>query len=1105
MHTKLSRYADGIMEAAWLAAIIVVPVFFNVYSSRIFEPDKITTLRTLALVILAAWGLKLLEQGGPRWERIAVTGRWKTLLRIPLVAPVLALAVVYIISTIFSVSPYTSFWGSYQRLQGAYTTLSYLVLFAALVGNLRRRAQLERLVTTAILSSLPVSLYGVLQRYGADPIPWGGDVTARIASNMGNSIFVAAYLIMVFPLTLMRLIEAFEALLSENRGRPVANFVRATIYVFIIALQVIALYFSGSRGPWLGWAASMVLVWLGLSLVWRKRWMVVTGVGVAILAGAFLVTLNIPNGPLESLRDRPEFGRLGQLLDSESRTGRVRVLIWQGAAELVLPHAPLEYPDGRSDKFNFLRPIIGYGPESMYVAYNPFYQPELTLVEKRNASPDRSHNETWDSLVITGGLGLLLYLAIYGSVIYFSLKWLGLVPNPRRRNLFLGLYILGGVISTAVFVALRGIAYLGVALPFGMILGTIIYLIVASLGRRLEGHTGSDEKMRAYVLVGLSAAVVAHFVEINFGIAIAATNTYFWVYAGLILLAGFILPRHGEYAVEDLGDGSASETAPEMVENETSAAPALAEGGRRSKANRSEAASRKKRVVARSERPLIDTPWLREALIAAGVTALLLGCLGYNFISNSSRSTFGFDLIWSSLTTLSNKGGGVSYGLLAMVLTTWLAGGLLLVSESGPRSDSQPNSADLAPAWGRMAAVALGGGFFVAFIFWLWHASGMAALNAVNATTIEMVMKQVGASESILTRFYVFLFVMLFGMGGLLPWLWPAQGGRFGVGSPAIGAGAAILVFVLASYTNLRVIQADIAFKTAELFARPGTWPAGIQIYDEARNLAPNEDYYYLFLGRAYLEYAKTLNDPGEREALIQQAATDLKDAQRINPLNTDHTANLARLHSLWSSYTTDPALKQTRAALADDYFKWAVRLSPQSARLWDEWAVHAMNVMNQPEQARQRLEQALKIDPFYDWTYGLMGDYYLRFVADVVTATLPAHTEALINAGEYYTQAVGRSDSSTTDMRYGYLVAFGGVQAQLNQPVKALQAYVRALEVWPDNPDRWRVEAALAQLYAQVGDMSMALQYAQEALAHAPDEQKPAVQNLIAQLGGTP
>jgi hypothetical protein len=52
--TRLSRLADGLMEACWLAALVVTPLFFNVYSSRIFEPDKASLLRSLALIMLAA-------------------------------------------------------------------------------------------------------------------------------------------------------------------------------------------------------------------------------------------------------------------------------------------------------------------------------------------------------------------------------------------------------------------------------------------------------------------------------------------------------------------------------------------------------------------------------------------------------------------------------------------------------------------------------------------------------------------------------------------------------------------------------------------------------------------------------------------------------------------------------------------------------------------------------------------------------------------------------------------------------------------------------------------------------------------------------------------
>ena len=63
MPTKLSRLCDGLLEALWLVAIIAVPVFFNIYSSRIFEPDKLTLLRSIALTMLFVWIVKICETG----------------------------------------------------------------------------------------------------------------------------------------------------------------------------------------------------------------------------------------------------------------------------------------------------------------------------------------------------------------------------------------------------------------------------------------------------------------------------------------------------------------------------------------------------------------------------------------------------------------------------------------------------------------------------------------------------------------------------------------------------------------------------------------------------------------------------------------------------------------------------------------------------------------------------------------------------------------------------------------------------------------------------------------------------------------------------------
>src|ERR1700694_575254 len=156
MPNRLSRFCDGVMEASWLLGLVLTPLFFDIFSSRVFEPDKITLLRSLALAALAAWLIKLISERGPRFE--ASRGNFaslKGMLRAPLVVPVLFLMVVYIVSTIFSVSPHASLFGSYQRLEGTYTTFSYLILFAVIAANLRRRAQVERAITIAIITSLP--------------------------------------------------------------------------------------------------------------------------------------------------------------------------------------------------------------------------------------------------------------------------------------------------------------------------------------------------------------------------------------------------------------------------------------------------------------------------------------------------------------------------------------------------------------------------------------------------------------------------------------------------------------------------------------------------------------------------------------------------------------------------------------------------------------------------------------------------------------------------------------------------------------------------------------------------------------------------------------
>jgi len=561
MRTKVAVFCERVIEAGWLLALIIPPLFFSVYTNRVFEPDKLTLLRSIATLMALAWLIKWAEEPREAKGSERSSGDRLAFLREPLVMPTLLLVIAYLLATVFSIAPRLSLWGSYQRLQGTYTTLSYIVIFSLLLQSLRREEQLRRIWTTIVLTSLPIALYGLIQHYRLDPMPWGGDVTFRVASTMGNAIFIGAYLIMVIPLTLARVIHLqttvlqgadakqrlgfgiffWVVLLAQmwawvalgfHRGliagllmimmfvlaaayfrRPLARFILLGVYGLIFSVQFTCLIFSQSRGPLLGLLGGMFF--LGLLFFFVRRWrrMVQIFVLLTILGLLFLVVMNVPHSSLEPIRNIPYIGRLGRVFEIEGGTGKVRVLIWEGVVDMI--------------KADPARAIIGYGPETMFVAYNPFYPPELAHYEARNASPDRSHNETFDSLITTGIIGFVAYILLFGSIFYYGLCWLGLVPDARWRRAFFWSGAGGILVGVFVPFLLDGSwRFAGVGLALGLVAGVALYTLV-SVWKRLASQLPAPSLTGWPLLLFIAtlAAIIAHFIEINFGISISATKT----------------------------------------------------------------------------------------------------------------------------------------------------------------------------------------------------------------------------------------------------------------------------------------------------------------------------------------------------------------------------------------------------------------------------------------------------------------------------------------------------------------------------------------------------------------------------------------------------
>ncbi|NJN44814.1 MAG: hypothetical protein HC806_08925, partial [Anaerolineae bacterium] len=591
--------------------------------------------------------------------------------------------------------------------------------------------------------------------------------------------------------------------------------------------------------------------------------------------------------------------------------------------------------------------------------------------------------------------------------------------------------------------------------------------------------------LRALTLMMFLSAIISHFGEIHLGIAIAATRLHFWAFTGVMITVGYLMTKRGLYGdglLEDEGDASNLDVSSDAIESKT-------------------LSKKSKRSSRRSSVKVINPEWQRLAILGGIVTSLLLSTLGFDFISNPKRTINAGEILWTSLTTLPNKDFQVSYGILVLLLTLWLAAGVLFTAEN--RAVTHKN-------WLAALGVTLGVSGGLSLLYWFIHSFGLGGLvrtaiimqqNNNGALSLDGILAQAGELESVLTTYYVFLIGLVLLLARYIVHDWsPRVFVRGGISFASLFA----VIFVsaaLINFTNLRVIHADIDFKLADPFARGDDvtqWQYALDIYQRGNEYAPTVDHYYLFLGRAYLEIARLLQtqNPTETQRMLEQARFDLERAQSINPLNTDHTANLARLHRFWAGISVDPNQRAELAQLASDYYARAVVLSPNNVIIWNEWAVLYFSLIQDSGRGLEILAHSLEVDPDFYGTYAILAQYYVQTAQQAPDEI--SQQNAYNQAVSYYQEGISHIRKKRDDAtKYGYLMELGGLQVNYGDFNAAIVTYEGALGV--ANNQIWRVEDSLARIYLELGDLESAKAYANSAFINAPDNQKPNIEALIA------
>ncbi|MCB0216823.1 MAG: O-antigen ligase family protein [Chloroflexi bacterium] len=407
MPPRAERPRRRLTEAACLAALVGVPLFFAPFSDRVFEPEKAALLRWLALVagagLLGAGRLPVPAAGPPAAARdrlgLALAGVW----------------LAELLASLSSVAPGISLMGSEARGQGLLTTSALALMALAAAGLAARPGGTRRIAAFAGASLLPVGLYAVLQAHGLDPLPWDGDVVTRVSGPAGNSVMLAAHLVMALPLAGWALSRAWRL---AGRRRGVLPQLGLAAWLVCVGVGVWALLLSSSRGPILGLVGGL----LGLGLVRSgldRRWTRALGlVGLGLGLAGLILALNFGPPALAPLRRLPVLDRLSIALDPERSTTRVRLRLWEGSRALLREAGP--------------RWLAGYGPETMDLIWAPGYPPILAYDEPRGWLPDRAHSLVLDSLLTGGLLGLAATLALLGASLWRCRTWLARCARRKR-------------------------------------------------------------------------------------------------------------------------------------------------------------------------------------------------------------------------------------------------------------------------------------------------------------------------------------------------------------------------------------------------------------------------------------------------------------------------------------------------------------------------------------------------------------------------------------------------------------------------------------------------------------------------------------------------
>jgi O-antigen ligase/tetratricopeptide (TPR) repeat protein len=416
-------------------ALVALPLFFSFFHFvSVFNEPKVVMLHLTAGLIAILWLWQIVlnrindrsaNDDGLNWDLLEWTGRNPA--RWALVG-IAVWVFAQLASTILSPLPIISFFGGDEARSGynLYDNLSLIVILLSVAVRFRTFKTLQILAYTLVITGTIAAAYGIAQHFGWDPIGNNGGRT-RVIASFGNTLNFGGYMVMSIPATLAFTYKKFD----RNRTALV-------IFTLALALQVSGIWFTGSRGPWVGCTASIISFFAITAVLGNKKESLK---GLGILAAASVIAAIVAVIPTE--QDDIGLSRvisIGNQFSSETSSTDIggglsgRFNIWESTLKMATQwELPVEEPTANK----LLRPLFGVGQDIYVYAFPLVGKPQTNL-----SLVDHAHNYELQILAEQGFVG---FLAFVSSAILLCLAVLVMVRRMRRS---------GNGIDTAGFLVL---------------------------------------------------------------------------------------------------------------------------------------------------------------------------------------------------------------------------------------------------------------------------------------------------------------------------------------------------------------------------------------------------------------------------------------------------------------------------------------------------------------------------------------------------------------------------------------------------------------------------------------------------------------------------